>query len=94
MRRIPLFVPAIMIVFTGIAIGQTTSGDLVGTVKDPLGAFIVNANLTITNEQTGVAVSTKAGTSGEFRANNRFFQAITISLSIPQAFSDTPFVVS
>jgi hypothetical protein len=70
MRRIPLFVPAIMILFAGIAFGQTTSGDLVGTVKDPSGAFIANANVTVTNEDTGVAVATKAGTSGEFRASN------------------------
>jgi hypothetical protein len=70
MRRIPLFVPAIVILFAGIAFGQTTSGDLVGTVRDPSGAFVANANVTITNEETGVAVSTKVGSSGEFRASN------------------------
>lgn len=70
MRRIPLFVPAILILFAGIAFGQTTSGDLVGTVKDPSGAFIANANVSITNEETGVTVATKAGTSGEFRVSN------------------------
>jgi hypothetical protein len=54
----------------GAAFGQTTSGDLVGTVKDPSGASIPNAVVTITNEETGVAVTVKAGSSGEFRASN------------------------
>jgi hypothetical protein len=70
MRRIPLFVPAILILFAGIAFGQTTSGDLVGTVKDPSGAFISNADVKITNEETSVTVATKAGANGEFRVSN------------------------
>ncbi len=52
------------------AVAQTTSGDLVGTVKDPSGAIVANANVTITNEETSVAVVVKAGSSGEFRAGN------------------------
>jgi hypothetical protein len=70
MRRIPLLVAAITIVLASTAFGQTTSGDLVGTVRDPSGAFISNANVTVTNQGTGVAVSVKAGSSGEFRAGN------------------------
>jgi hypothetical protein len=54
----------------GAAFGQTTSGDLVGTVKDPSGASIPNAEVTVTNEDTGVAVTVKSGSSGEFRASN------------------------
>ncbi len=56
--------------FIGAALGQTTSGDLVGTVKDPSGAAIANAAVVVTNEDTGVASTVKAGTAGEFRVGN------------------------
>jgi hypothetical protein len=59
-----------MALFTTFTFAQTTSGDLVGTVKDPSGAIIPNANVTVTNEATGVAVSMKSGSAGEFRASN------------------------
>ena len=71
MRRIPLFVAVITIALIAeVTYGQSTSGDLVGTVKDPSGAVIPNATVTVTNEGTGVAVSTSAGAAGEFRAAN------------------------
>lgn len=71
MRRLSLFLATIaMTLFATVAFAQTTSGDLVGTVKDPSGAIIPNANVTITNESTGVAVSMKSGSAGEFRASN------------------------
>src|ERR1700680_716930 len=71
MRRISLFVAVIaMALFASVSFGQITSGDLVGTVKDPSGAFVPNANVTVTNEETHVAVSVKSGADGEFRAGN------------------------
>jgi hypothetical protein len=71
MRRINLFIAAIaMALISGITFGQSTSGDLVGTVTDPSGAIVSNANVTVTNEATGVAVSVTTGSSGEFRAAN------------------------
>ena len=71
MRRIPFFAPLVTITLAaGAAFGQQTSGDLVGTVKDSTGASIPNAQVIITNEATGVAVTTSAGSAGEYRANN------------------------
>ena len=71
MRRISLFIAVIaMALFASVSFGQTTSGDLVGTVKDPSGAIVSNASVTVTNEATGVAVSVKSGSDGEFRAGN------------------------
>src|SRR6266478_6339816 len=71
MRRISLTaVLSILLLVTGISHSQVTSGDLVGTVKDPSGAFVTNANITVTNQATGVAVSVKSGAGGEFRAGN------------------------
>jgi hypothetical protein len=71
MRRISLFVAATAMILTAnVTFAQTTSGDLVGTIKDPTGAIIPNARVTVTNEATGVAVSINSGESGEFRAKN------------------------
>src|ERR1700722_18521136 len=71
MRRIPLFFAVLAMALTStLTFAQTTSGDLVGTVKDPSGAIIANAAVTVTNEATGVAVSIKSGAAGEFRAGN------------------------
>jgi hypothetical protein len=71
MRRIPLFFAVLAMALTAtLNFAQTTSGDLVGTVKDPSGAIIANAAVTVTNEATGVAVSIKSGAAGEFRAGN------------------------
>jgi hypothetical protein len=71
MRRIPFFIATIaMALFVSVTFAQTTSGDLVGTVRDPSGAVIPNAAVTVTNEATGVVVSVKAGDNGEFRAGN------------------------
>ena len=71
MRRIPLFVAVtLMALFASVSFGQVTSGDLVGTVKDPSGAIVSNANVTVTNQATGVVVSVKSGSDGEFRAGN------------------------
>jgi hypothetical protein len=71
MRRISLFMIAIVMPVIGsVTFAQSTSGDLVGSVKDPSGAIISNANITVTNEATGVAVAVKSGSAGEFRASN------------------------
>jgi hypothetical protein len=71
MRRISLAaIFSVLFMMTSLSYSQTTSGDLVGTVKDPTGATIPNAALTVTNEETGVVVSIKAESNGEFRAAN------------------------
>ena len=71
MRRIASFFAILAIALSvTVTFAQTTSGDLVGSVKDPSGAIVPNANVTVTNEGTGVAVSVKSGSEGEFRAGN------------------------
>jgi hypothetical protein len=71
MRRILLFFAVLAVVLAAaFTFAQTTSGDLVGTVKDASGAMIPNASVTVTNEATGVATSMKSGSAGEFRASN------------------------
>ena len=71
MPRIPFFAPLVIATLAaGAAFAQQTSGDLVGTVKDPTGAIIPNAPVTVTNEATGVTVQINTGSAGEFRAAN------------------------
>src|SRR3989442_6408833 len=48
-------------------IGQTISGNLVGTVIDSTGAAIANADVEITNLGTSVTNRTKTNGSGEYR---------------------------
>jgi hypothetical protein len=71
MRRIPQFVAVtVTALFASVSFGQVTRGDLVGTVEDLSGAIVSNANVTVTNQATGVVVSVKSGSDGEFRAAN------------------------
>ena len=61
---------ALITLSTGMALAQTTSGDLVGTIKDVTGAVIPNAPVTVTNEATGVANKTTANKDGQYRISN------------------------
>ncbi len=54
----------------GVSVAQTTSGTLVGTVKDPTGAFVGGANVTAVNEATSVKYTGIANNSGEYRISN------------------------
>src|SRR5665811_1344138 len=61
---------AVLAMSTAMAFGQTTSGDLVGSVKDASGALVPNVAVVITNEDTGVALKTTANAVGQYRASN------------------------
>jgi Carboxypeptidase regulatory-like domain/TonB-dependent Receptor Plug Domain/TonB dependent receptor len=49
-----------------VLFGQTVSGSIYGTVSDTSGAVIPDADVTVTNIDTGHALSTKSNTSGAF----------------------------
>ena len=71
MKRISLFsVLAALFLSTGIGLGQTTSGDLVGTIKDVTGAVVPNATVSVTSETTGVVTKIATNGSGEYRVQN------------------------
>lgn len=65
-----LFALALLISTLGVSLAQTTSGALVGTVKDPSGAFVGGAKVTAVNEATSVRYDGVANSSGEFRISN------------------------
>jgi Carboxypeptidase regulatory-like domain len=60
----------LMALSSGLAYGQATSGNIVGTVIDSSGAAVVNAEVVATNVKTGVSAATKTGSSGEYRFDN------------------------
>ena len=49
---------------------QVTSGNITGTVLDPSGASIPNAEITVTNVATGVSSTSHTTSSGEYRFEN------------------------
>ncbi len=49
---------------------QSTSGILSGTVKDPTGAVIVGASVTLQNQVSGYSRTVKTGSDGSFRFPN------------------------
>jgi hypothetical protein len=61
---------SLSLTFPSHVMAQATSGDLVGTVKDPTGAVLVRANVKVTNEETGVSTNLITNASGEYHASN------------------------
>jgi hypothetical protein len=54
----------LVVVTSGYA--QTISGTIVGVITDPSGAAIVDADVTLTNANTGTQRKTKSLANGEF----------------------------
>jgi hypothetical protein len=53
-----------------VALGQGVSGHIIGTVQDTSSAVIPNAQVTITNQETGIMTHTKSNAFGEYRSEN------------------------
>jgi len=51
-------------------LGQTISGNVVGTVIDASGAAVVGAEVEATNVETNVVTRTKTNGTGEYQINN------------------------
>src|SRR5579864_3831614 len=63
-----VFAVAVTVALSAIlAFGQAIDGNVVGTVTDSSGAAVVGAEVTATNVGTAVTVTTKTGSSGEYR---------------------------
>jgi hypothetical protein len=53
-----------LILGSGVTFAQITTGEILGTVKDPSGAVIPGAKVTLHNDQTGLTLSTTTNGSG------------------------------
>lgn len=49
-----------------VLLGQTETGSIAGQVRDPQGAAVVGADVTVTNTATGVAVTSKTNETGSY----------------------------
>jgi hypothetical protein len=60
----------LLVLMTGIAVGQVLYGTLVGTVSDPQQASVVGATVTIKNNATGYTVEAKTTERGSYEIPN------------------------
>ena len=69
-----LVLPVVLIVFSLVGAGfghaQTTSGALVGVIRDASGAVVPNSTVNAINEATGVVYTGKSNASGDYRISN------------------------
>ena len=75
--------PGLFLFFCAMSFGQTTSGDLVGTIYDGTGATIPNATVVATNVATAKAVTEKTGNSGSYRFSNLLVGNYNLSVNAP-----------
>jgi hypothetical protein len=59
---------------------QVTTGTVRGLVKDPNGAVVAGARVTITNKRTGTSQTTQSASGGEFEFTNLLPDDYTISI--------------
>lgn len=65
-RTATLALAAFSLIFASFAAAQTISGEITGLVTDPQGQVVAGADVTLTNQNTGVQLVTKADNSGLF----------------------------
>ncbi|MEQ1761803.1 MAG: TonB-dependent receptor [Pyrinomonadaceae bacterium] len=58
----------LLLLFSGLLIGQTNRGGLTGTVSDANGAVVPSAKVTITNVKTGKSIVVNTSSSGSYNA--------------------------
>src|ERR1051326_933303 len=67
MQRLVLWASSV-ILLPALLFGQSDRGTISGMVKDPSGAVIVNAKVTVTNTATNTAVEIRSNQSGDYTA--------------------------
>ena len=72
----------------GVHAQSSTSGNITGTVRDPQGAAVPKAEVTITDEKTGVARTVRATEDGFYTATSLPVSTYTISTA-PTGFKKT-----
>jgi outer membrane receptor protein involved in Fe transport len=69
MKSRSLLVVGFVLCLTGMALAQTDTARLVGTITDTSGAVVPNATVAVTNPGTGRTVTVQTGSSGEYAVN-------------------------
>src|SRR5579864_8767379 len=60
---------SLLVTLTTLSWAQKDAGSIVGTVKDPSGAVVPNAQVTVTDVEHGQTLSTTTNTEGDFVAS-------------------------
>jgi len=68
LRLCSLFLGLLAVLAPSLGFGQHSTGNIEGTVLDATGAVLPNAQVTVTDESTGVARKTATDSTGLFRA--------------------------
>ena len=68
--------------FAALGWGQVADGNIVGTVVDPAGAVVPNANVELTNVETGVKRTTMTDAEGGYRFGNLLVGTYTVTVSL------------
>jgi hypothetical protein len=71
-----------------IVFGQGVSGHIIGSVQDSSGAVIPSAQVTITNQETGIVFRTRSNAVGEYRSDNLPPGTYKVKIEAP-GFRDT-----
>src|ERR1700737_486843 len=74
---------AIVIFSTVAALAQIDTGSIVGAVRDPSGADVPKATITVTNTATGVAVTTQTNSAGEYQVTALIPGTYAVKVSAP-----------
>ena len=59
----------LVLYLAGVALAQSDTARIVGTITDPAGAFVANATVTVTDAATGRVVTATTGATGEYVIN-------------------------
>jgi hypothetical protein len=73
----------VMLLSSHLLNAQVDTGSILGTVTDPSGAIIHDANVTLTNEGTNSKLTTTAGTDGDYKFTPVRIGSYTVSASYP-----------
>ncbi len=69
MQRKFFAVLILVLCMAGLALAQSDTARIFGTITDPSGAVIANATVTVTNAATGRVLTQKTGAAGEYTVN-------------------------
>jgi hypothetical protein len=72
-----------LLLITSMVFGQIRSGTISGTVKDPTGAVVANADVIVTEQETNVATATKTNSSGQYTVPYLPAGTYTVSVTVP-----------
>ena len=74
---------SVVLLLSALSFGQAISGDLTGAVKDPSGAYVSDADVTVTNLGTGFKQTLKTNPQGEYRFVNLPAGHYSVDVSAP-----------